>query len=247
MAKLALNYAKPPGRARLDCAVPQSVCASNCGPDHRLATCFPQHLAPTAVFLRLWAMMPTTYGLCSTKGTYEMTTFIRTLFIALLICGPAALSGAQDASTEELRSLDDQVQEIKSDVLGIASELSNLEERLLYPSNTQVALFVTLASDETFRLDAVKIEIDGELAAHHIYSFNELEALHKGGVQRIYTGNVPTGNHELSVSIMGKLGSGTDFTDSDSFMFAKGIEPKALGITLAGPGLGNNGIQVGDW
>ena len=154
---------------------------------------------------------------------------------------------AQDVSVDDMRSLDGQVQEIKSDVLSIASDLSNLEERLLYPSNTQVAVFVALEKEEDFRLDAVKIEINGELATHHIYSFKELEALQKGGVQRIYTGNVPTGDHEINVTMIGKSKNGQDFNRSDSFSFAKGIEPKALGITLAGPGFGKSGIRVGDW
>jgi hypothetical protein len=117
----------------------------------------------------------------------------------------------------------------------------------LYPSNTQIAVFVSIDKDEDFRLDAIELEINGELATHHIYSFNELEALQKGGVQRIYTGNIPTGDHQLNVTMMGKLKSGDDFTESDSFAFAKGIKPKALGVTLAGPGLGDNVIQVGDW
>ena len=158
-----------------------------------------------------------------------------------------ALSGAQDLSGDEMRSLDGQVQEIKSDVLSIASELSNLEERLLYPSNTEIAIFVSIADDEAFRLDAVQIEINGELATHHIYSFKELEALQKGGVQRIYTGNIVTGDHELSVTMIGKLKSGKDFNESDSFVFAKGVKPKTLGITLAGPEFGKSGIQIGDW
>lgn len=167
--------------------------------------------------------------------------------MALLICGLVDQSVAQDISGDDMRSLDGQVQEIKSDVLGIASELSILEERLLYPSNTQVALFVSIAADEKFRLDAVQIQINGELATHHIYSFKELEALEKGGVQRIYTGNIPTGDHELSVTMLGKLKNGNDFNETDSFMFTKGVKPKTLGITLAGPESGKSGIQVGDW
>jgi hypothetical protein len=169
--------------------------------------------------------------------------------MALLVLagGPFAAATAQDISRDDMRSLDGQVQEIKSDVLSIASELGNLEERLLYPSNTQVALFVAIEDDDDFRLDAVKIEINGELATHHIYSYKELEALQKGGVQRIYTGNVPTGDHQLTVSMIGKLKNGTEFNKTDQFSFAKGVEPKALGITLAGPGLGKSGIQVGDW
>ena len=171
----------------------------------------------------------------------------RLVTVMLLTAGAIGSSIAQDLSRDEMRSLDEQVQEIKSDVLGIASDLGNLEERLLYPSNTQVAVFVAIEKDEAFRLDAVQIQINDELAAHHIYSFKELEALQKGGVQRIYTGNVATGDHELSVSVIGKLKNGDDFTESGSFSFAKGVEPKVLGITLAGPGLGKNGIAVGDW
>lgn len=176
-----------------------------------------------------------------------MSRLIRTITLLAIALAPFAGAAAQDLSRDDMRSLDGQVQEIKSDVLSIASELSNLEERLLYPSNTQVAVFVAIEDDDDFRLDAVKIEIDGELATHHIYSFKELEALQKGGVQRIYTGNVPTGEHQLSVTMIGKLKNGSEFNKTDQFSFAKGVEPKALGIKLAGPGLGKSGIQVGDW
>jgi len=176
-----------------------------------------------------------------------MSRNIRIKLLVLLACIPLTSSIAQDISGEDMRSLDGQVQEIKSDVLSIASELSNLEERLLYPSGTQIALFVAMAEDEAFRLDALQVEIDGELATHHIYSYKELEALQKGGVQRIYTGNVPTGDHQLTVTMMGKLKNGEDLSQSDSFVIAKGVEPKAIGITLGSPDFGNNGIQVGDW
>ncbi len=176
-----------------------------------------------------------------------MLRLIRSVILALIAAFPLAVF-AQDISGDDMRSLDGQVQEIKSDVLSIASELDNLEERLLYPSNTQVALFVALAEGETFRLDAVQVEIDGELATHHIYSYKELEALQKGGVQRVYTGNVPTGDHQLTVTVMGKLKNGQDLNQSDSFVFAKGVEPKSLGITLSRPGSAtSSGIQVGDW
>jgi len=176
-----------------------------------------------------------------------MPTLIRFLALVLLVANYTATAYAQDISGDELRSLDGQVQEIKSDVLNIASELSNLEERLLFPTNTQFSVFVSIAEQENIRLDSLQIEIDGELATHHIYSFQELEALQKGGVQRLYTGNIVTGEHELRVTMMGKLESGKDFSASDSFAFDKDIKPKALGLTLAGPGLGAKEIQVGSW
>jgi len=168
---------------------------------------------------------------------------------AILCLGISLLTTAgagQDVSRQQMQGLDEQVQEIKSDVLSIAAELDNLEEQLLYPSNTQLAVFVSIAEGDEFRLDSVQISIDGEAVAHHIYSFKELEALQKGGVQRIYTGNVPTGAHQLDVAIAGKSSVGNDFSAADSFSFSKDIEPKLVGITLTGPGAGS-GIQLGDW
>lgn len=158
--------------------------------------------------------------------------------------GGAALA-ADDVSAAQMRSLDEQVQEIKSDVLGIAAELSRLEEMLLYPSNTQVAVFVSLAEEDTSRLDSVQIRIDGESVAHHIYSFKELEALQKGGVQRIYTGNIPTGEHRLEVEVAGKLANGKDFSGTESFKFEKDVEPKLVGLSLASAEGGAASIQLG--
>jgi len=150
------------------------------------------------------------------------------LGISVLVLSFAAY--AQEISREQIK--DEQVQEIKSDVLSITAELNQLEEKLLYPSNTQVALFVSLVSGETFRLDAVEIQLDGKPVAHHIYTFKELEALQKGGVQRIYTGNIRTAEHDLQVSVIGKYGGGTDFRKTDRFKINKDVGPKIVEITL---------------
>lgn len=166
------------------------------------------------------------------------------LAVMLLLASTAA---AQAGSGPEQRSLDEQVQEVKADVLDIAAELSLLEERLLYPSNTQVSVFVSMAGDAAFRLDAVRVAIDGELVAHYIYSFKELEALQKGGVQRIYTGNLPTGEHSLEIHVDGKSPDGGDYSRSRTFSFDKGVEPKALGLTLADAGANEAAIRLGNW
>src|SRR5262245_9866318 len=171
--------------------------------------------------------------------------FARCAVTALLLsgfCAPAAAL-AQAVTKSRMQSLDEQVQEIKSDVLGIAAELDQLEEKLLYPSHTQVAVFVSVAEGETFRLDSVQIHIDGEPVATHIYSFKELEALQKGGVQRIYTGNIATGEHRIDVAIAGKRG-GSDFSGTQQWSFRKDAEPKLVGVTLAGDG---SRIELGSW
>jgi hypothetical protein len=151
------------------------------------------------------------------------------------------------ADQRQMRGLDEQIQDIKSDSLRMAAELSQLEEKLLYPSGTQVAIFVELAKGDTMRLDAVRLQIDGQLVAHYIYSAKELQALRKGGVQRIYVGNVATGDHKLEVFVDGKLEGGADFSRTGQFSFRKEVKPKQIGLTLAGSHSGNTPITLGDW
>ena len=153
------------------------------------------------------------------------------LGISVLVLSFAAYG--QEISREQIKGLDEQVQEIKSDVLSIAVELNQLEEKLLYPSNTQVAVFVSLVSGETFRLDSIEIRLDGKPVAHHIYTFKELEALQKGGVQRIYSGNIRAGDHDLQVWIIGKSIGGTDFRKTERFKVKKDVGPKIIEISLA--------------
>jgi hypothetical protein len=154
---------------------------------------------------------------------------------------------AEEVSKQQMQSLDEQVQLIKSDVLSIASELNNLEEKLLYPSGTQVSVFVSLAEEQTFRLDSLQVQIDGQPVASHVYSFKELEALQNGGVQRIYTGNVAAGEHQIEVSVAGKLAGGGDFGGSQSFAFRKEVKPAIVGIKLAERLAGEAGIEIGRW
>jgi hypothetical protein len=175
-------------------------------------------------------------------------TSTQALVLTFLLCLGSAHGWAQQQDDQQqMRGLDEQVQEIKSDVLGIAEELSRLEEKLLYPSGTQVAIFVALADGERMRLDAVRLQIDGQLVAHYIYSAKELEALRKGGVQRIYVGNVATGDHQLEVLVDGKLEGGKDFNRTQSFAFRKEVKPALVGLTLAGPGSGNTPITLAEW
>ena len=148
---------------------------------------------------------------------------------------------------QQMRGLDEQVQQVKSDVLSISQELNRLEEKLLYPSGTQVAIFVALAKGDQMRLDSVRLQIDGQLVTQHIYSAKELEALRKGGVQRIYVGNVATGDHQLEVLVDGKLDNGKDFSRTEHLTFRKEVKPKLVGLTLAGPSSGNASVAIGDW
>jgi hypothetical protein len=176
------------------------------------------------------------------KMNRVLKNFLVGVMFAFLMNG----SIAQEISREQIKGLDEQVQDIKKDVLGISAELTQLEEKLIYPSNTQVSVFVTLVKGDKFRLDAVKIKLDGKDVTHHIYSFKELEALQNGGVQRLYTGNVRAGEHTLDVALAGKGSGNSDYRQNASHKFTKTIEPKLIEVILAGPGSNSKSIGFKD-
>lgn len=169
-----------------------------------------------------------------------MNELVRNASLGLLLLSVVGSAWAEEVSREQIKGLDEQVQEIKKDVLGISSELTQLEEKLIYPSNTQVSLFVAVAQGDKFRLDAVDIKIDGKEVVHHVYTFKELEALQQGGVQRIFTGNVRSGEHSLDVALIGKSTGNSDYRQSASYKFTKEVGPRLVEITLAGPSASNH-------
>jgi hypothetical protein len=167
-------------------------------------------------------------------GRWSMSTGLKELILLLaVLLLSLVMAEAQQVSKEQIKGLDEQVQEIKSDVLGIAAELDQLEEKLLYPSSTQVAVFVSMPAGETFRLDSVEIQMNGKPVTHHLYTFKELEALQNGGVQRLFTGNIQTGEHDLQVVFAGKTKGGSDLRKSDTFKVRKDIGPKIVELSLS--------------
>ena len=162
---------------------------------------------------------------------------IRTVITVLILVSFPLSCWSAGLSREQIKGLDEQVQEIKSYVISIAAELNLLEEKLLYPSHTQIAMFLSLTEAEKFRLDSVEIRLDGEAVTHHLYTFKELEALQMGGVQRIYTGNIKTGEHVVQVSVSGLTKGGNVFERSESFKVNKDVGPSIVEITLDRQGI----------
>lgn len=152
------------------------------------------------------------------------------LFLAVTMLGLPVT--AAEVSKEELKSLDEQVQDIKSDALRTGSSLLQLEEKLLYPSSTQIAVYVSLDSAATYRLDTIEVRLNGNAAAQHLYTVRELEALQKGGMQRVYAGNLRTGDHSLEVIMTAKALGGDRFREKERFKFTKDTGAKVVEVRL---------------
>ena len=71
------------------------------------------------------------------------------------------------------------------------------EEELLFPANTQVAVFVSMDVGDFFALDSISLKIDNREVSSYLYTPREAAALVKGGVQRLYVGNLKAGSVRL--------------------------------------------------
>jgi hypothetical protein len=144
---------------------------------------------------------------------------------------PRADAGAEQRA--EFRALDADVQDLKKQVLDLNRDLFLLEEELLFPSNTQTAVFVSMDVGEFFGLDSVELKIDDKDVANYLYTEREAEALVKGGVQRLFIGNLKAGEHELVAVFTGQGPHTRDYRRAASLVFEKGIGPKYIELTIS--------------
>jgi hypothetical protein len=143
---------------------------------------------------------------------------------------PAAESAVEPST--DTRSLDETVQELKKDVVDLNKELFVLEEELLFPANTQVAVFVSMDIGEFFALDSLSLKIDNREVANYLYTPREAEALLKGGVHRVYLGNLKVGEHQLVAFFSGKGPNERDYKRGANLKFEKGVGAKYLELKI---------------
>ena len=147
----------------------------------------------------------------------------------------STLASADGATTEppaDTRGLDEEIQNLKKDVVDLNKDLFVLEEELLFPANTQVAIFVSMDVGEFFAIDNVTLKIDQKEVANYLYTPREAEALLKGGVHRLYLGNLKVGEHELVAFFTGKGPNERDYKRGATIKFEKGIGAKYLELKI---------------
>jgi hypothetical protein len=144
-----------------------------------------------------------------------------------------ALANATQQQAAEFKTLDEDVQDLKKLVVDLNRDLFLLEEELLFPSNTQVAVFVSMDVGEFFGLDSVQIKLDNKDVANYLYTGREVDALMRGGVHRLYLGNIKAGEHELVAFFTGSGPHERDYRRGASVNFEKGIGPKYIELTIS--------------
>ena len=145
---------------------------------------------------------------------------------------PTATAPAPDAPPADFKTLDQEVQGLKKDVIDLNKDLFVLEEELLFPANTQVALYVSMDVGTFFALDSVTVKIDNKEVKNYLYTAREADALLKGGVQQIYLGNLKVGKHELVAFFTGKGPVERDYKRGATISFDKGVGAKYLELKI---------------
>ena len=165
-----------------------------------------------------------------------MTCLKHLSFIMLLLGCLSAPVAAQETDTETIddtdettevdESLDANIEALKKEVLSLNRDLFILEEDLLFPSNTQFSIFLSMNAGALFQLDSIQLKIDDKNISTHLYTERELAALKRGGVQRLYIGNLPTGEHEVVAIFTGVGPKGRDYRRGESIVIEKTTEPQ---------------------
>jgi len=145
---------------------------------------------------------------------------------------PDAAASAAATEPAPTGSLDDRVQQAKADVIRLNRDLLVLEEELLFPANTQVAVFVSMDVGLLFDLDSVQIKLDDKVVSTYLYTPLEVQALHRGGVQRVYLGDLKAGPHEIVAFFTGKGPHDRDYKRATTIKFDKSTEPKYIELQI---------------
>jgi len=165
----------------------------------------------------------------------------RLLTIASIVVLAAGALVAREASSAEvaaepaaeLRAVDQDVQDLKKQLVDLNRDLFKLEEEILYPASTQVAVFLSLNVGTFFALDSVTVKVDDKEVANYLYTDREVEALHRGGVQKLYLGNLKSGPHELVAFFTGKGPHDRDYRRGTSVSFEKTVGAKYVELRIS--------------
>lgn len=192
--------------------------------------CLTAIMAPLAAFAVL-AAMPAAFAQSQTPVAAAAPASSAAA-PAAAATAPAAAAATPAVQSAAGGGVDGQVQSLKSDVLDLNRDLFVLEQELLYPANTQVAVFVAIDAGTFFGLDSVQLKIDGKEVANYLYTPREVHALVQGGVQRLFVGNLKVGKHELVAFLTGKGPHDRDYTRGATLEFQKDIGAKYLELTI---------------
>lgn len=170
-----------------------------------------------------------TFQTLAVRGlAFRRALFLLGIFLLMPVSAPAQES--DEAASEGSVALS--VEELKKKVIRLNRDLFILEEDLLFPASTQFAVFLSLDTGEFLKLDAVKLKLDDDTVASHLYTERQLKALQRGGMQRLHIGNLKTGSHQVTVFVEGIGPDNRAYKQAATLEFEKGTGTAALEVRI---------------
>ncbi len=150
---------------------------------------------------------------------------IQNIVNSLILCVAVlfAISAYGDVANEE---------KLEARLLQLDAELKLLEEDLLYPASSRVAVYLSMDLGELFSLDAVTLKLNGKEVSHHLYTTREVEALYKGGVQKLYVGNAKQGTNRITAFFSGAGPHERDYKRGTTISFEQSFEPVFVELSI---------------
>ena len=130
-------------------------------------------------------------------------------------------------------SLDTEMEALKKELVMLKRDLVILEEDLLFPASSQVSVFLSMDVGEFFQLDAVTLKLNDKEVTHHLYTERQADALFRGGVQKLFVGNVKQGSNRFTAFFVGRGPEGRDFKRATTIEFEKTFEPTFVELSIS--------------
>lgn len=148
----------------------------------------------------------------------------------------------------ELKAISNNIQTLKSDVIELNKDLRQMEEKLLFPSNTRFSVFVSLTTGQFFQLESVKLKLDGKLVSTQMFSEKQRAALSRGGIHKLYVTNLNEGLHTATAFFTGVGPEGRPYKRAASIEFEKGIGSEYLELAVVDDGATQEAVfQMKRW
>ena len=179
----------------------------------------------------LWCLVAPSFAADAPAAPAVAASAAEAVSAAAPAAAPAAAASAPAPAAEQA-ALDARVQALKAEVIRLNRDLLVLEEELLFPAGTQVAVFISMDVGRLFDLESVQIKLDDKVISQHLYTPLEVQALHRGGVQRVFVGNLRAGTHAIDAFFTGRGPHERDYKRGTTLKFEKGTEPRYIELRI---------------
>lgn len=160
------------------------------------------------------------------------TLLANRLLLVMALGLTSVFANADTSGGTSTSDLADNAEALKQQSLQLNRDLLLLEEELLFPASSQIAVYLSVDVGDYFQLDSVKVKLDDNFIASELYSNRQVDALHRGGIQKLHIGNLRQGEHEISAFFTGIGPQGQAFKRAASITVEKTTAPLVLELKI---------------